>query len=1118
MLNIYLVRENIDKNKVIFEQIEETSGNKVLIVPDQYTLESEKNAFKYLGKSAVIDLEILSPTRLGYKILKETGKPKEILLDKYGRQMLIYNIIKQNVDKLTHFTKLAGKSGFIELVDEQIGEFQQYYIDSAKLAELIKTVDDKSVLYQKLTDLLTIYSEYESQIAKKYIDTKDINEIFIERAEQSTSIAGTDFWISEYDYMAPKNLEFIVRLIARGKSVNLFLTGDIDSTARDYELFDITRKFIYKLQKSCETIGQKCVISQISDSIYAVTDKSNALSIIEKEIFAYPPIPYSSYASDIFLHRAKNIYTEAETAAVFVRNLLSESNYKLNDIAVICNDIDNMGPVIKRTFEEYGIKCFLDKNRDVLHNSLISLNLTLMQAAQPKLTTSAVISFLKSGFSDLSRADIEKLENYVRKYKIKGNMWLKEFYKTDLNAKLEPEIAEINALRDMAISPLIKFRAAINSVKSAREKIEILYNFLKLDLGVPDKLKANIREYENMGLTEIALENSQIWNIIINLYEQLALILKDEEVENEVIEEILKSGFASIKMGMIPSTSDQVLIGNIQRSRIGQIPVLLILAANDGILPLSATNETLISNDEKTQILNVTNIEFGELAQAKIAEENLAIYRMLAAPLHKLFVSYEESTLAGDSMKPAQIFLRLAEIFAKNRIKGDIYSSGENLNLLSIPTKTMLHIASKLRNDDTLTDAETAALFWCIKHEKDVYEKLASALKFEVKAAKLSKDDAHKLYLGDKINMRLSPSRLEKYAACPFAYFLTYGIKVADISPFELSGRHFGDIYHSVAQKISENLNSDNLPVSSPDSRWMNITSDELSAIIDETIEFETKNYQNGFLFDEADGPYKIERIRNVCLQVICAVIAQIRSGQIEKMLCETTFGNSIAATFPAIKIDANIPISIEGKIDRVDIINGACAKYCKIVDYKSGFTKFDKDSVLAGFQLQLAIYLKAATSGSKATKPAGMFYFHFSDKSISLQSGATNELSDDDMLKEYKLDGIFLNSEEIVNSLDSDFSRFSKVASIQKTKDGIKKNDKYMLDEIEFDDFLSSVNTVISKLCERLSDGNIEIYPGKTGNGDACEFCHFNSICKFDKGLPNCTYRKSWSSNQTKK
>ena len=131
MLNIYLVRENIDKNKVIFEQIKETSGNKVLIVPDQYTLESEKNAFKYLGKSAVIDLEILSPTRLGYKILKETGKPKEILLDKYGRQMLIYNIIKQNVDKLTHFTKLAGKSGFIELVDEQIGEFQQYYIDSA---------------------------------------------------------------------------------------------------------------------------------------------------------------------------------------------------------------------------------------------------------------------------------------------------------------------------------------------------------------------------------------------------------------------------------------------------------------------------------------------------------------------------------------------------------------------------------------------------------------------------------------------------------------------------------------------------------------------------------------------------------------------------------------------------------------------------------------------------------------------------------------------------------------------------------------------------------------------------------------------------------------------------
>ena len=1111
MLNIYLMRESIDKNKFIFEQTQNTDGSKVLIVPDQYTLESEKNALAYLKKSAIFDLEILSPTRLGYKILKETGKPKELLLNKYGRQMLLYSILQKNIGNLKHYNKPASKSGFVELLDEQLGEFQQYYINSTAIRSLLGKIDEKSVLHQKLSDLAVIYEDYENQITQKYIDTKDINEIFIERVHSSDFVANTTFWVSEYDYMAPKNLAFLMQLVSTGKAVNIILTGDMDSNSKDKELFDITKKFVNTLKQACKTIGSEFSITQISEKKYAIDKKSEAIKTIEREIFAYPMSAANETNDDIHLNYAKNIYTEAETVAVYIRNLLREKKYRFHDIAVICNDIDSYGSIIKRTFEEYGIRCFLDKNRDILHNSLVALNLTLLQAARDNLTTNAVISYLKSGFSELNSDEVEILEKYSKKYKIRGNMWLKPFYKFDSTAKFEPELEEINALRDRAVSPLAKFREEINSKSTADEKIKTLYNFIKNDLRVPEKLKTKIREYENMGLTENALENAQIWDITINLYEQSALILKDETLSNELIEEILKSGFSAMKMGMIPSSSDEVLIGNIQRSRIGKIPILIIIAAIDGIFPLTSRTDSLIGDDEKSQLLENFDLEAGKLTETRHLEENMAIYRTLCAPLNELFVIYEQSTPAGDSMKPSRIFQQLCELFPKNPVVGDIYFDGKILNLLSTSEKTLLHIAKKLRNEEKLTDAEALALLWCRKNDEKAYKKLSSALKFKVKAAKLSKNDAKTLYLDTAQTMRLSPSKLEKYAACPFAYFLEFGIKPSKDSPFELSGKQFGDIYHNMVRQISKTLSCDNLPLSHDNSKWQTITDEELTKLIDDILSLETQNYQNGFLFDDEDGAYKIVRIRSVCYQAIRAIIAQVRAGKIKQMLCEIAFSNAKNATLPAITLDCDIPVRIEGKIDRIDILHGENGEYCKVIDYKSGTQKFDKEAVSTGFQLQLAIYLNAATGGMQNFKPAGMFYFNFADKDISLDASNSNDSLTDELFKKYKLDGIFTDSEDVINSLDSDFSGFSKIIPARKTKDGITKNEKYMLSENEFNDFLNAASGIISKLCKKLSSGNIEIYPSKTKNSNACEFCDFASICKFDKSLPTSGYRKSW-------
>lgn len=1102
------MRESMDKNKFIFEQIENTSGHKVLMVPDQFTLQSELNAFEYLKKDAIIDLEILSPSRLGSKIVKETGQIEDILLDKYGRQMLLFRIIKKNIEKLKHFSKMADKSAFIDMINIQLGEFAQYYIDSTALKDMVAKVDKTSILYQKLTDLITIYEAYEQEISGKYIDTLDINDLYIQRAKISNFITECTFWVLGFDYMAPKNLGFLMQIVSRSKNVNIILTGDESPNIRDSQLFDITKKFVYKLKNNCKEIGANCSISQVTDEKYIDSQKSPAAKIIEKELFSYPCSELKDSYEDLNLCHSKNAYTQADLAASYIRELIATKGYRFNDFAVICNDIEGSGSIIKRTFAEHGINLFLDQPRDILHNPLISLVLNLLRIANSKLLSNYIISFLKSGFSDLTRDEIEKLENYAKKYKINGNMWLKDFYKIDKNSKTEIPLADINRLRERAVAPIIVFREKMKNLNTATQKIKALYSFISSDLNILEKIDKKINLQEKSGLTEQAQENAQIWNIMLKLFEQFALILGDDDISNESMEEILKAGFSSLEIGMIPASSDLVLIGSMQRSRIGKIRCLVVLSANDGILPFSATSDSIITNDEKNLIFQDMGLEIGELNSSKLLEENLAIYRMLTSPKEELFMCFQETSLKGDSLKPSQVFLRLCDIFKNNKVSSDAFAFKHPFGIPLVPSRSLRHIGSKLRSEKKLSSAEKLVLSWHAKNNSSYYKAFVAGIKFNVNAKRLNTSDTKTLYSIDT-SLKLSPSRLERYAKCPFAYFIEYGIRPDKQSAYELSGRDFGDIYHEAAQHVSERLSSDKNPISSASSLWQTISPEDLNALIEQIVSEEISSYQNGMLFDENYGEYKRLRIIEVCKQVIHAICKQVRLGKIDSMLCEVKFGNSKDAMLSPINIDSDFPITIEGKIDRIDIIKGSEHDYCKVIDYKSGNTSFDKEAVAAGFQLQLPIYLKAAASASENTKAGGMFYFKFANATISLANGDSVSSLDDDLQKKFKLDGIFLDSLEFINGLDKDFERYSSVASISKVSGEIKKNDSYMLKDSQFNEFLSSTSSVIYRLCKELSSGNISIHPGKIKGFCACDYCDFSSICKFDKNFSGCNYRR---------
>ncbi|QHI72569.1 PD-(D/E)XK nuclease family protein [Aminipila terrae] len=459
MLNIYYGRENIDKDKFIYKRV---SGTTLLLVPDQFTLQAERNAFKYLGVRGLMDLEIISPSRLGLRVLKEVGGEKISRLDKYGRHMLLSKIIAQEKDNLQVFRGMEAKTSFIELVNNLISEMKQYNTSPEALPDILSTLDKESILYKKLKDMQAVYEKYEAVISEKYIDTEDYLEHCISKIKYSTMIKRCEIWVYGFDYFTPKNLDLIRELIGYGKNVNVVMT--YSEKCRDSELFALTGGIIEKLEKISESLSKPYCTTEIADETCIRENMTTGLSAIESELFSIPVKKLDKEVPAVTLVKAANPYAEAETAAAYVTRLLRDEGLRYKDIAVICNDLDVRGSIISRVFKEYGLNLFMDKKRSILHNPVISLNIYLMQIARGRMDSETVIGFIKTGLAGLSQDAAEQLENYVYKFKIRGSMWKKDFTR-GIKDYAPEEFEEINQARNFVMQTVLAFTEPLKKPK-----------------------------------------------------------------------------------------------------------------------------------------------------------------------------------------------------------------------------------------------------------------------------------------------------------------------------------------------------------------------------------------------------------------------------------------------------------------------------------------------------------------------------------------------------------------------------------------------------------------------------------------------------------------------------
>ena len=1085
MLNIYYGGENIEKEKFIFEHIK---GRSLLLVPDQFSLQAERDAFFYLDKTGLMDLAVVDFSALGHKILKEASSPVPPLIDKYGRHMLLTRILEESDDALKIYKGVRGKNSFVERVNMLISEMKRSEVSVDMLREVSESLEDSSFLKYKLKDIVTLFSLYEEAIAGKYLDSEDYITFYGDKMLDSSLIAASDVWVYGFDTFTPKNMLVLERILKTARSLNIVMTwedavktppersakddagdssqsgdaawpGDAGFLAADdrEDLFSLTGFVIRNLVKMAEDLNEEVTCQAITGS-----GRDNLWSKTLREISVSPEAPLQEKDPRITAVCTSNIYAEADRAAAYILQLVREHGYRFGDIVVVCNDTGLRSGVIRRTFVRWGIPVFIDQKRKVIQHPVVGFLLSLLEIIGSGYRDSAVMQLIKSGFLGLAEEEQDALENYVQQFKIRGTLWKKPFSRMGDNYTAE-DLNRFNELREQVVSVIETARDRIGKYNTAGEKIRGLYGFLADDFMMEDRIEAMAKAQQEAGFLDGAAETGQSWNVICRIFDQIVETVGEERLSGRALRQIVEAGLAEMEIGIVPVNPDSVLVGTMQRTRVGRVKALLVLGANEGLLPLQKTDEGLLSEREKA-VLEEMDLEFSRTEDMVKQEERLAIYRTLSQPEERLYVSCSRIDETGGELRPSAVFREL-ENFLQSRaesddsvVLGDL-EDGEVTEIAVSPKGAISYLTDAFREyleDGKLDEDWLYAGLWYGSHEPEEMERIRRGMEFDNEQNALGGQLADALYRGDRRAIEASASRLEKYSGCPFAHFISYGLRPEDLRVFEMGPREIGDIYHECIMKLSQRLTAgedsfqglDAVPVAitDPDSRWMKITQEECREEIRRILQEETGTYREGLLSSGRNESYRTERIVDICSRVAWAMIGQVRRGRIREMYFEQPFARG--AQLPPIRVTAGEhEVLIKGKIDRMDVLEmpeheDGLETAVRIVDYKTGGDSVDVEHFRSGYKLQLMLYLKAATQ-KQEVKPAGVFLFKIReiDADADARTVVPGEVAAEERMEDaYKLEGIVLDDMDLIDAMDTEIGGASKVLPIKY----VKKNGTY--------------------------------------------------------------------------
>ena len=853
------------------------SGNLIYIVPEQYSLQAEKDLIRASGTGGVMQSRVLSFSRLAFNILAETGGGRRAFLGDAGKNMVMRKLLSDNSGRLSYYKNSADKPGFILELSKTITELSQYNIspeDVKKSSEALSGGDCTQTV-RKLSDIAVIYEDYVAYMEKNYISSDMALDIAREKIPASSLIKNSEFFIDGFNGFTPKELGVISMLIkhSKGVSITLTISGESLDNALNLGLGELNvSDLFYETQLTAKTLAETADSAgfPLLETVLLSEPKrykSPLMKTLERDIFNYSAKP-SGINKGLRIYEAENKYDEMNDTAEGILSLVRDHGYRYKDIAVLSGSVPEYETIARSIFPAYNIPFFIDSTKDITSHPLIIFITSLVEAAAKNYSYESVFRLLKTGLTPMEREDIDIFENFclakgLKGWKLTGDIGF--YIKNEDDEKESERIRRIH-------SDFLSYTGLIRGLKpdkkiSVASFSRLIFETLYL-LNVPERLEVRSSTLNSVGLFEKASENDQIWRTVTGIFDSMAEALGSEEVLPLEYLKILKAGFSDGSLGIIPPSYDRIILGDIERTRLPEIKALFIIGANDGIIPRAPEAEGLFSDTDR-DILGRQGMKLSKDSKRKAFEENFLIYSGMTQPSHILSVSFHRQDMQGREKRPSYIINRLLKLFPEINVEKKADKKGSSLVTLPLPTLKKIQEAIA-RNGLPLPDELSGALDIISKNPR--YSRNISMLKkgvsFKNTESPLSPKTVKSLYGSSLFS---AVSRLESYAACPFAYYMRYGLKAKERPVYSLQTPDIGSFFHMMLERFSKYTEENGMP-------WNTLSKEDISLAVDKIYGESAKDFNNEIFLSSGSLSYLSKRLSEVSKRAIFVLASHIKA------------------------------------------------------------------------------------------------------------------------------------------------------------------------------------------------------------------------------------------------
>ncbi len=1082
MVRIFYGKNNIDLAGFAFDEakkmMEEGYSGALILVPDRYTLEMERKAFSALNAGGLMDIEIMSFSRMATKLLPRAEGVKYI--DDLSRAMILRKVISEKKEELRLFARSAEKADFVRLMGDVIQDFKQNRTSPEAVlgAGLVENTEDggaekSSLLTKKLKEIGLIFEAYEEEIKGKFFDTEDYLERLSREINRCEELEGKAVFVHGFDFFSARLITVMEEISKKCENLTVLLTTGRPEEA-DYNLFEPVNKTIRAVAGIAKTIGERGYYFQPVPDSFA-KEQNEEIAHLGRNIYAFPKEKfYNDQPEDIMAFSCSSAENEVLLAARLIKELVKNQGYRFKDIGVAVSDLPSRAGLIRRVFEREGIKYFDNSKYNAIDNRFMQFILCLCSLEKGYGKGEDLMRIAETGVFDINHDEKEVLENYAYKYKIETFRWQRPFSRIDRRRKdpgeAEAELAEAERIRASLIGQIESLFEALADCTTGGEYSEKLFAYFRDELKLEEKIVADSDRLKAAGRADLGEATLQLWEKTRAIFERLSLLLEKYVCERDEFFDILRAGVESLEIGLIPATVDSVIFAGPEEFGEGEYKAVIFMGFCAGLVPDTGSSNGLLSEREKARVNELAGQALIG-ASDRTEKEKLAVYRTLTAPERKLYLTWYAGGNEDDGIGgPSSLFDSIKKIFPK-------------IEVVNIDERHL------------------------------VGEELTNSVEGYISRGAMPRE-----YLEPEVREALfgpaivSPTSLENYGHCPFAHFLRYGIKADERKVFEAAPPEMGTIYHDVIMKFSEKLTEDHM--------WLSADEAIVESIVGEIAEESVKEFAEGQLFEGPEGEYRISRIKNVCERTAYMVAQHVQKGAFSEFLFETPFGRNKALPPVELELEDGSKVLVEGRIDRIDIADAPLGSCVKVIDYKSGAAKIDQMEIETGYRLQLMLYMMAAKNGLSKDRPtivpAGVFYFKIQEPSANTEKfdEARNEGSDkleEKLRREFKMDGIMVDEPWIIEAIDEDMGEaseahgYSEIVKLQKLTNGeVKPTPSFgVMSSEDFEDLMETSMLRAERFAGKMMRGDVTVEPMKIDKvTDACNYCRFHSICTVDTKL----------------